>query len=148
MITARCQGGRSSANSADQVSRSGHRGAWCVPGHLCASTYTHRSICVCVCAYIRRRRIDTRDYRSTTPSGKDGLERRNGRRGYNNNNNVYVERTEVYSAVSRKNEQRVGGNLSLMVKQRRMDGQPSLDTAVIFRSVMRGKYLIFSFSRV
>lgn len=65
-----------------------------------------------------------------------------------NNNNVYVERTEVYSAVSRKNEQRVGGNLSLMVKQRRMDGQPSLDTAVIFRSVMRGKYLIFSFSRV
>lgn len=48
VITARCQGGRSSANSADQVSRSGHRGAWCVPGHLCASTYTHRSICVCV----------------------------------------------------------------------------------------------------
>lgn len=50
VITARCQGGRSSANSADQVSRSGHRGAWCVPGHLCVPTYTHRSIYVCVCA--------------------------------------------------------------------------------------------------
>lgn len=48
VITARCQGGRSSANSADQVSRSGHRGAWCVPGHLCVPTYTHRSIYVCV----------------------------------------------------------------------------------------------------